>query len=92
MSNDMRRDFQPALYWRCVEALSFSLGSKCAGGLVDSNAVNEIAKKLKREVYQDRTSRTATDGGVQIVYEDRDKGGNTVATIRVDRAACAAFS
>ena len=61
------------------------------GGQVDTTAVNEIAKELKRKVCEDRISRTAIDGGGLIVYDYRDKSGNPVASIRVDRGACAAF-
>ena len=62
-----------------------------SGGQVNIGAVNEIAKKLKREVCEDRISRTAIDGGGSIVYDYRDKTGNAVASIKVDRSACAAL-
>ena len=57
---------------------------------IDISAVNTIAKKLEREVCEDRISRTAIDGGGVIVYDYRDNTGNTVASISVDRSACAA--
>ena len=61
-----------------------------SGGQVDIGAMNEIAKKFKRLVCADRISRTAIDGGGLIVYDYRDKTGNAIASIRVDRSACAA--
>jgi len=57
MSNDMRRDFQPALYWRCVEALSFSLGSKCAGGITPSELA--LADTTVATIRVDRTAFVA---------------------------------